>query len=269
MNASPDENHEPDGPELSLLYDDFKREHLTPLWTQIDDLMPVHPDAAGGAARLAVGRRCYPLAERSGDLVPVGRGGERRAIAPGQPRPARHRLRHADALGGDPVPRAAGDRARAPAHPERVPLRRRGRGCLDRRQRRPGRDAPRRLPADPGLELPWPPQRHRPADGLDRRAGHPVRRTTPTSGSSSSAPSGSPTRPRRTSPAPNGSGATRACGRCPACRTPVSSPIGAYRWEHTDRALTEQLCWRTRATRPPSSRATPRSATSTRPPAAT
>jgi len=34
---------EPDSPELSLLYDDFKREHLTPLWTQIDDLMPMHP----------------------------------------------------------------------------------------------------------------------------------------------------------------------------------------------------------------------------------
>jgi gentisate 1,2-dioxygenase len=37
------DNSEPDSPELSLLYDDFKREHLTPLWTQVDDLMPMQP----------------------------------------------------------------------------------------------------------------------------------------------------------------------------------------------------------------------------------
>ena len=36
-------NNEPDSPELSLLFDDFRREHLTPLWTQLDDLMPMHP----------------------------------------------------------------------------------------------------------------------------------------------------------------------------------------------------------------------------------
>ena len=61
--------------------------------------------------------------------------------------------------------------------------------------------------------------------------------TTPTPGSSSSAPSASPTRPPRTSPAPSGSGPTRACARCRAWMTPRSSPIAAYRWEHTDRAL--------------------------------
>ena len=43
MNAIPDENHEPDGPELSLLYRDFKRENLIPLWTEIEDLMPMVP----------------------------------------------------------------------------------------------------------------------------------------------------------------------------------------------------------------------------------
>ena len=49
------DDYEPDPPELSLLYDDFKREHLTPLWTQLDDLMPMQPAAAGAAARLALG----------------------------------------------------------------------------------------------------------------------------------------------------------------------------------------------------------------------
>ena len=75
---------EPDEPELSLLYDDFKREHLTPLWTQLNDLMPIQPTPQ---ALPHVWRwdTLYPLAQRAGDLVPVGRGGERRAIALANP----------------------------------------------------------------------------------------------------------------------------------------------------------------------------------------
>ena len=71
-------------PELDRLYDDFARENLTPLWTQLDDLMPTSPRSA---ALPHVWRwdTLYPLAQRAGDLVPVGRGGERRAIALANP----------------------------------------------------------------------------------------------------------------------------------------------------------------------------------------
>jgi gentisate 1,2-dioxygenase len=75
---------EPDSPELSLLYDDFKREHLTPLWTQRDDLMPMQP-APEAVPHVWRWDTLYPLAARSGELVPVGRGGERRAIALANP----------------------------------------------------------------------------------------------------------------------------------------------------------------------------------------
>ena len=70
--------------ELRQLYDDFGTEHLVPLWTQREDLMPSEPSPA---ARPHVWRwsTLQPLAERAGDLVPVGRGGERRAIALANP----------------------------------------------------------------------------------------------------------------------------------------------------------------------------------------
>src|SRR5579875_3310662 len=69
---------------LSSLYADFAAAGLTPLWTQRDDLMPESPvpDARPYAWRWA---DLYPLAVRAGDLVPVGRGGERRAIALANP----------------------------------------------------------------------------------------------------------------------------------------------------------------------------------------
>ncbi|PXY26814.1 cupin [Prauserella sp. PE36] len=71
-------------PELSELYRGFERELLIPLWTEIGDLMPKHPTPA---ARPHAWRwqRLLPLAQRAGDLVPVGRGGERRAIALANP----------------------------------------------------------------------------------------------------------------------------------------------------------------------------------------
>ncbi|MDW8341038.1 MAG: cupin domain-containing protein [Geminicoccaceae bacterium] len=70
--------------ELQRLYADFASEHLVPLWTQLDELMPASP---APAARPWVWRwsRLLPLAERAGALVPVGRGGERRAIALANP----------------------------------------------------------------------------------------------------------------------------------------------------------------------------------------
>lgn len=70
--------------ELAELYADFDKAHLLPLWTQRDDLMPVTPQPAA-VPHLWRWSELYPLAERSGELVPVGRGGERRAIALANP----------------------------------------------------------------------------------------------------------------------------------------------------------------------------------------
>lgn len=73
-----------DTPELRKLYADFKTNHLNPLWTQIGDLMPRHPKpkAVPHVWRWA---ELHRLAEKSGELVPVGRGGERRAIGLANP----------------------------------------------------------------------------------------------------------------------------------------------------------------------------------------
>ena len=68
-----------DTPELRQLYADFEAEHLMPLWTQIDDIMPLAPKPKA-VPHIWKWSRLFPLAERSGELVPVGRGGERRAM---------------------------------------------------------------------------------------------------------------------------------------------------------------------------------------------
>ncbi len=52
-----------------------------PLWTVRGDLMPKRAEPAVRCRRCGVGQTCFPIAERAGQLVPVGRGGERRAIA--------------------------------------------------------------------------------------------------------------------------------------------------------------------------------------------
>jgi len=71
-------------PALARLYADFEAADLRPLWTQREDLMPVSPRPR---ARAHVWRwdRLRELAARAGELVPVGRGGERRAIALANP----------------------------------------------------------------------------------------------------------------------------------------------------------------------------------------
>lgn len=71
-------------PELQQLYEDFERNHIKPLWTQLGGLMPQHPkpQAVPYVWRWA---NLYPMAKRSGDLVPVGRGGERRALGLANP----------------------------------------------------------------------------------------------------------------------------------------------------------------------------------------
>src|SRR5689334_11729659 len=84
MTSSKQESADLHDPELERLYLDFADEHLNPLWTQLGDLMPMTPTSK---ALPFVWRwsRLYPLAARAGDLVPVGRGGERRAIALANP----------------------------------------------------------------------------------------------------------------------------------------------------------------------------------------
>jgi gentisate 1,2-dioxygenase len=78
----------PDQPEvtteLETLYSDFENELLVPLWTEIGDLMPLHPGSRA-MPHLWRWETLHDLAARAGRIVPVGRGGERRAIALANP----------------------------------------------------------------------------------------------------------------------------------------------------------------------------------------
>lgn len=71
-------------PALHELYRGFEQELLVPLWTEIDDLMPAHPRSRA-VPHLWHWDSLLKLAARAGELVPVGRGGERRAIALANP----------------------------------------------------------------------------------------------------------------------------------------------------------------------------------------
>ncbi|MFD8274702.1 cupin domain-containing protein [Streptomyces flaveolus] len=130
-------------PALEELYRDFESELLVPLWTEIGDLMPAHP-RSHAVPHLWRWESLRRLAEQAGDLVPVGRGGERRAIAlanpslrgrpfatptlwaaiqylmPGEDAPEHRHTQHAfrfvvegsgvwTVVGGDPVPMNRGD----------------------------------------------------------------------------------------------------------------------------------------------------------------
>ncbi len=77
-------------PELEQLYRGFEQEMLVPLWTEIGNLMPLHPRSQA-IPHLWHWDRLLQLANEAGRIVPVGRGGERRAIALANP-----------ALGGRP-----------------------------------------------------------------------------------------------------------------------------------------------------------------------
>ncbi len=70
--------------QLAQLYADFETHHLMPLWTQTGDLMPQTPKPKA-VPHIWKWADLYPLAKRAGDLVPVGRGGERRAIGLANP----------------------------------------------------------------------------------------------------------------------------------------------------------------------------------------
>ena len=70
--------------DLEQLYRGFERELLVPLWTDIGDLMPQHPKTKA-SPHLWRWDRLLALAGQAGRIVPVGRGGERRAIALANP----------------------------------------------------------------------------------------------------------------------------------------------------------------------------------------
>ena len=130
-------------PALEQLYHGFERELLVPLWTEIGDLMPAHPQSTAVPHRW-IWDNLIKLAEKAGHIVPVGRGGERRAIAlanpglggkpfatptlwaaiqylmPGEDAPEHRHTQHAfrfvvegagvwTVVGGDPVPMRRGD----------------------------------------------------------------------------------------------------------------------------------------------------------------
>lgn len=73
-----------DSPELRKLYEEFEHFHIKPLWTQLGNLMPRSPSPSA-LPHVWKWADLYPLAKQSGDLVPVGRGGERRALGLANP----------------------------------------------------------------------------------------------------------------------------------------------------------------------------------------
>ncbi|MFY0408448.1 cupin domain-containing protein [Solicola sp. PLA-1-18] len=84
MTTQADHPTEAEQRELDRLYADFEAENLMPLWTQREGLMPESPTPQA-IPHVWRWDTLLPLAERAGDLVPVGRGGERRAIALANP----------------------------------------------------------------------------------------------------------------------------------------------------------------------------------------
>jgi gentisate 1,2-dioxygenase len=130
-------------PALEALYRGFEQELLIPLWMQIGDLMPLEPHPRA-VPHLWRWKALRALADEAGHIVPVGRGGERRAIAlanpglggrpfatptlwaaiqylmPGEDAPEHRHTQHAfrfvvegsgvwTVVGGDPVPMNRGD----------------------------------------------------------------------------------------------------------------------------------------------------------------
>lgn len=71
-------------PAVAELYEDCASESLAPLWTLRDDLMPMVPNPKAQPHRWEW-KRLHDIAQRAGDLVPVGRGGERRALGLANP----------------------------------------------------------------------------------------------------------------------------------------------------------------------------------------
>ncbi|WP_290805908.1 cupin domain-containing protein [Herbiconiux sp.] len=73
-----------DSAALAQLYADFEAKNLSPLWTQTSEVLTDVPRSKS-VPFVWRWNDLLPLAARSGDLVPIGRGGERRAIALANP----------------------------------------------------------------------------------------------------------------------------------------------------------------------------------------
>src|SRR6201984_2775280 len=84
LNAVAADNQPVVTPALEDLYRGFEQELLVPLWTEIGDLMPLNPRSKALPHRWRWDN-LRTLAAKAGELVPVGRGGERRAIALANP----------------------------------------------------------------------------------------------------------------------------------------------------------------------------------------
>ena len=94
------------GEQLEELYLDLAREHLQPLWTQERDLVPWSPKPAA-VPWLWRWKSLQALATRSGELVTLDRGGDRRVIMMSNPGLGGKPLRYADVDGEHPIPGAA------------------------------------------------------------------------------------------------------------------------------------------------------------------
>jgi gentisate 1,2-dioxygenase len=228
-----------DSPELRSLYEGFRQEHLIPLWTQLGDLMPMHPKPKA-VPHVWKWSRLLPLAKASGDLVKVGRGGERRAIGLANP-----------GLGGNayvsPTLWAAiqylGPKETAPEHRHSQNAFRfvvEGEGVWTVVNGDPVRMSRGDLLLTPGWNfhghhndtdkpMAW-------IDGLDIPFSQQMDVGFFEFGADRVTDYATPDYSR---------GERLWChpGLRPLSqlRDTVASPIGAYRWEHTDRALTEQL----------------------------
>lgn len=228
-----------DTPELRKLYEDFSSNHLNPLWTQIEGLMPRVPSPMA-VPHVWKWKRLEVLARRSGDLVPVGRGGERRALGLANP-----------GLGGRPyisptlwcAIQYLGPHETAPEHRHSQNAFRfvvEGEGVWTLVDGDPVRMSRGDLLLTPG----WHFHGHRNItdspmtwiDGLDIPFSH-----TNDVGFFEFGKDGLD----EFEPVDHSRGERLWChpGLRPLSRlsNSVSSPIGAYRWEHTDRALAQQL----------------------------
>ena len=201
---------------LAELYADFAANGLMPLWTVRGDLMPTAPSPRASRT-CGDGTTCCPLADRAGHLVPVGRGGERRAIAYANPGLKAEPYATPTLWAAVQYLGPERGRARAPPLAERVPVRARRRRCVDRRRRRSRRDAPRRPAAHRRMALARAPQRRRTRRWSGSTGSTSRSCPASTRGSSSSDPTRSPIARRRSlaqraAVGPPGSAAGRRAG---------------------------------------------------------
>ena len=226
---------------LAELYRDFDAVGMTPLWTRSARPDADQPGAPGGAAPVALeralpaGRRAAPSSSRSAAAVSAGRSRWATRACPATPYATPTLWAAIQYLG------AARGRAGAPAHPvRRSGSSLEGEGVWTVVDGDPVRDAPRRPAAHAGVALPRAPERPDTPmawlDGLD-------------------IPLVSGTDQGFFEFGPDAGARHRHPGRCRSERlwghpglTPVSavgprrsSPLMAYRWAHTDAALTAQL----------------------------